>query len=507
MSDLRALAAGVLCSGFDATSIDEHLEERLRALPLAGVILFARNIVSLEQTRALTERICAIYGSQVRPIIAIDQEGGRVARLRDGVEVLPSMMALAATGDQDLAQRAGEQLGFDLRRAGCNVDFAPVLDLALFDENTVIGARSFGDDPERVAAFGTAFARGLEAAGIVATYKHFPGHGSTAVDSHLDLPVIDLPEAVLRARDFVPFARILSDARAVMTAHIVVRAMDSEHPATLSPRLLTELLRDDLGFAGVCFTDCMEMDAIRMSVGTAEGAVRALIAGADCVLISHSLDLACESVDRIVEAVTSGRLTRERLQSAFDRVGRLRASLAPPRELDAPPPHPGVGREIGRRAVTRLRGDSHADPAGSIVVSFEGSTVEGAQGAHTQHPSLARICGAGMAELTVSLDPGQTQREEMLQALERAQRRPLVMMRRAHVFAGQAEAVGAILCRYPDALIVSLREPFDALRIAGATHVLCTYGDEKPSIEGLAEVILGREAARGVLPLDLSAVS
>lgn len=506
MSDIRALAAGVLCSGFDATVIDADLEGRLRALPLAGLILFARNIVSLEQTRALTERICDIYASQVRPIIAIDQEGGRVARLREGVEVLPSMMALAATGDLDLAQRAGEQLGFDLRRAGCNVDFAPVLDLALFGENTVIGARSFGDNPERVAALGAAFARGVEAAGIVATYKHFPGHGSTAIDSHLDLPVIDLPEAVLRGRDLVPFARVLAGARAVMTAHIVVRAMDSEHPATLSPRLLTGLLRDDLGFAGVCFTDCMEMDAIRASVGTAEGAVQALVAGADCVLISHSLDLARESVDRIVDAVATGRLSRERLQSAFDRVQRLRASLAAPRELDTSPPHPGVGREIGRRAVTCLRGEALAEPQSTIVVSFEGPTVEGAQGAHTKHASLARTCGGGMTELVVPLDPGQTQRDEILQALERAGRRPLVTMRRAHIFAGQAEAVVAILRRYPDALIVSVREPFDALNVAGAAHVLCTYGDERPSIEGLAEVILGREAPRGTLPLELSAV-
>lgn len=506
MSELRDLAAGILCSGFDATTIDENLEERLRALPLAGLILFARNIVSLEQTRALTGRIRDIYGSQPQPIIAIDQEGGRVARLRDGVEVLPSMMALAATGDLDLAQRAGEQLGFDLRRAGCNVDFAPVLDLALFGENTVIGARSFGDNPERVAALGAAFARGLESAGIVATYKHFPGHGSTAIDSHLDLPVIDLPEAVLRGRDLVPFARVLGGARAVMTAHIVVRAMDEERPATLSPRLLTGLLRDDLGFAGVCFTDCMEMDAIRASVGTAEGAVQAVLAGADCILVSHSLDLARESVNRIVDAVASGRLSRERLQSAFDRVQRLRASLALPSELDAAPPHPGVGREIGRRAVTRLRGEAHAEPQRSVVVSFEGTTVEGAQGAHVQHASLARICGSDMAELVVPLDPGKTQRDELLQSLERAGRRPIVMMRRAHIFAGQAEAVAAILRRYPDALIVSVREPFDALNLAGAAHVLCTYGDERPSIEGLAEVILGRETPGGTLPLELSAV-
>ncbi|MDP9111400.1 MAG: beta-N-acetylhexosaminidase, partial [Candidatus Eremiobacteraeota bacterium] len=413
MNRIEDLAAGVLCSGFDATSIDAKLEAQLRALPLAGVILFARNVTSLEQTRALTDRIRDMYGSALSPIIAIDQEGGRVARLRHGVEALPSMMALAAAGDVELARRAGEQLGFDLRRAGCNVDFAPVLDLALFGENTVIGARSFGDDTERVAELGASVARGLESAGMVATYKHFPGHGSTATDSHLDLPIIEMTEEELRARDLVPFARVLGGARAVMTAHIVVRAIDPDHPATLSGRLLTGLLRGELGFNGVCFTDCMEMDAIRAFAGTSEGAVQALIAGADCVLISHSLDLAQQSVERISEAVASGRLSRQRLQSAFDRVGVLRSSLAAPLPLDAPPPHAGIGCEIGRRAVTLLRGEPGADAPRSVVVSFEGTTVEGAQGVHSLHASLAQMCGGGMTELIVPLDPSSAERDAL----------------------------------------------------------------------------------------------
>lgn len=507
MTPIDDLAAGVLCGGFDATAIDSNLEARLRALPLAGLILFARNIASLDQTRALTDRICDIYGAKVPPIIAIDQEGGRVARLRDGVEVFPSMMALAATGDVALARSAGAQLGFDLRRAGCNVDFAPVLDLALFSENTVIGARSFGDNPQCVADFAAAFASGVESAGVVATFKHFPGHGSTATDSHLGLPVIEISEEVLRGRDLLPFARVLAGAKAVMTAHIVMRAMDPDNPATLSRRLLTGLLRDELGFDGVCFTDCMEMDAIRASAGTSEGAVQALIAGADCVLISHSLDLARESAVSIAEAVATGRLPRERLQTAFDRVQRLRASLAPASPLAAAPPHAGIGREIGRRAVTLLRGEAHARPETGIVVSFEGATVEGAQGAHSQHASLAQMCGHGMRDLTMPLDPGHSQREKMLRDLESAQRRPIVVMRRAHLFAGQAAAVAAILQAYPDALIVSAREPFDALHLAGATHVLCTYGDEEPSMAGLAEIIVGREAPAGRLPLELSAVA
>ncbi len=500
MTDLRALAAGVLCVGFDATRIEPEFEAKLRETPLAGLILFARNIESLAQTRALTDTIREILPD---PIIAIDQEGGRVARLRDGVEELPAMLALAATGDVQLAERAGAQMGFDLRRAGVNVDYAPVLDLALYKMNTVIGARSFGDDPQQVVQFAAAFARGLRAQGIVPTFKHFPGHGSTAVDSHLDLPVIDLDEATLRSRDLAPFAALLPDAEAVMTAHIVVRSFDPDQPATLSHKILTELLRVELGFPGVCFTDCMQMDAIAKSVGSAQGAVEALIAGADCVLISHDYTIAKESIGLIVEAVAEGRLASERLQEAFQRVQTLRLKLRPPLPLDAAPPHPGVGKEIGRRAVTLIRGSSHAATDASIVVTFEGTTVEGVQGMHTEHAALAH----DVPQIRLPLDPEPGDVEAMLTNVRGSGKRPIVLMRRAHVYTRQHAAVQRIVDTFPNALVVSTREPFDAFDISGAQNVLCTYGDDKPSMSGLAEVIFNGAPASGRYPLHGEAIA
>jgi len=496
MIDMRTLAAGVICVGFDGTQIDEALERRLRALPVAGLILFGRNITSLRQTRALTDHIRTLYSN---PIIAIDQEGGRVARLRDGVEELPAMMAVAACGDLELAKRAGAQLGFDLRRAGVNVDYAPVLDLALFPMNTVIGARSFGDDPRRVGEFAAAVSNGLRSQGMLPTFKHFPGHGSTEVDSHLDLPVIDLDEATLRRRDIVPFAQLLPEAEALMTAHIVVRAFDDDRPATISRRLLTDVLRNEIGFRGVCFTDCMQMDAIARGVGSAPGAVEALIAGADCVLISHSIDIAEESIDSIVAAVESGRLGRARLQEAYDRVQVLRASLQPPLPLDAAAPYAGVGREIGRRAVTLLRGDARADAAQSIVLSFEGTTIEGVQGLHSEHAALPSP--RPLPQLRLPLDPEAGDVAAALDALANSQKRPIVLMRRAHVYAKQFAAVEDLLQKFPDALVVSTREPYDALALTGVRHLLCTYGDDAPSLAGLSDVIFGSGEAAGHLPV------
>ena len=496
MTGLHTLASGVICVGFDGTQIDEALEKRLRANAFAGLILFARNTTSLEQTRGLTDRIRALF---LNPIIAIDQEGGRVARLRDKVEQLPSMMAVAATGDLQLAKNAGAQLGFDLRRAGVNIDYAPVLDLALFRMNTVIGARSFGDDPQRVAQFAGAVADGLRSQGIVPTFKHFPGHGSTEVDSHLDLPAIDLDDATLRARDLVPFAKLLPGAEALMTAHIIARAFDPDRAATISRPILTDLLRTEIGFRGVCFTDCMEMQAIASGIGSASGAVEALVAGADCVLISHSLEIAEESIARIVAAVESGHLSRERLEEANGRVNVLRSSLQPPVAIDAQAPFAGVGREIGRRAVTLLRGEARADAHRSIVVSFEGTTIEGVQGLHSEHAALP--APAALRQLRLALDPDPALLDDALAHLHESQKRPIVLMRRAHVYDKQLTAVERILQAFPDALVVSTREPYDALSLGNVRHLLCTYGDDAPSLEGLSDVIFGDAAPQGRLPL------
>ncbi len=497
MNDLRTLAAGVICVGFDGTGLDEALERRLRELPLAGLILFGRNVESLAQTRALTDRLREIYDN---PIIAIDQEGGRVARLRDSVEELPAMLAVAATCDTQLAYRAGQQLGFDLRRAGVNVDYAPVLDLALFQKNTVIGARSFGDDPERVASLAAALADGLRAQGMLPTFKHFPGHGSTDVDSHLDLPTVDIDETTLRARDLAPFAKLLPGAEAVMTAHLVVRSLDGHRPATISPHILTDVLREEIGFKGVCFTDCMQMDAIAKGIGSSAGAVKALAAGADCVLISHSIDLAVETIDRIVAAVESGHLSRERLQQAHDRVSALRAKLEAPLPLDAPSPNSGIGREIGRRAVTLLRGEPKADPARSVVVSFESATLEGAQGLHTEHATLPSP--QPLQQIRLPLDPPQAALNNAFKLLKDLGKRPIVLMRRAHIYESQLAAIVELLRTYPDALIVSTREPYDALALSAANHLLCTYGDDTPSLAGLSDVIFSGHAPEGRFPLS-----
>ncbi len=483
MNDTLALARGIVATGFAEDAA------RVAAMAFGGYVLFARNGTSVEALRRCTDALRAAYGD-LPPLIAIDQEGGRVARLREGIEPMPSMMALGATDDAELAERAGEQIAFDVRRAGCTIDFAPDLDLAIDARNTVIGTRSFGSDPQKVTRMGVAFAAGLTRGGILPCYKHFPGHGATATDSHEALPTLDASEGELRARDLLPFAAVAPDAAAIMGAHVLVTAIDSEKPATLSRRFATDVLRGELGFRGVYVTDCLEMNAISHE-GSVEGALSALDAGADLLLFSHHPDLAIAAAVAIARGVDEGRIALARLEEAYARVTRLRRASASPLPVDAPSPHPGIGREIARRAITLVRGIAHADPTTSIAISF------GQPDAPLQREAPA-------LELAIaSAEPSADAANEILATLERSERRPLVLARRAHMHPAQAAAIARIIDLHADAVVVSLLEPFDVPLFGGARHVLATYGDDAASIGALADVLFGNSMPRGQLPVAL----
>jgi beta-N-acetylhexosaminidase len=476
----RELAREIIMAGITGTSVDPGLPR------FGGYVLFPED-TPLNKVRALTDAL-RTRSDRPAPLIAIDQEGGRVVRLREGVEPIPSMMALGAADDLELTQRAGEQVALDLRRAGCTLDFAPALDLALEPFNAVIGTRSFSSDPRQVASLGAAFARGLRSGGILPCYKHFPGHGATSVDSHEALPVLDADAATLRARDLVPFAAVARDAVAMMTAHVLVRALDAQRPATLSRRIAGDLLRGELGFGGLLVTDCLEMKAVA-GVGSVESAVEALAAGADLLLFSHDVELATAAAIAIEKAVDLGSIPFERLAEARARVAALRAAAAEPLALDSPPVHPGVGREIGRRAITLVRGLPHVDPVATVAVSFGGN-----------EPLLRREAPA-LDELLVPIDPSSTEANAILEALEERDRRPLLLARRAHHYRGQAEAIARILDSYRDALVVSLADPFDVPLFTKARHVVAAYGDDLASIGGLADVIFGGSMPTGQIPI------
>lgn len=312
------LAGQALLAGFPGTSPPPVLEQAASRGELGGWVLFARNLGSPAQITELTRRLAGAHPADLPPWIAVDQEGGRVQRLRAPVLQLPPMRRLGQIDDPGLTASAAELLGRQLRLLGFNLDFAPVVDVDSNPDNPVIGDRSFGADPALVSRHGFAFARGLEAAGVAACAKHFPGHGDTALDSHLALPRLVHDRERLARVELAPFRALARHVATVMTAHVCFDAIDPALPATLSRDVVTGLLRDELGFGGVVFSDDLEMRAVADRWGVARAACLAIEAGCDAVLV-------CADTDRVLEA-HAALLRRAQSEPAFE--ARLREACA-----------------------------------------------------------------------------------------------------------------------------------------------------------------------------------
>jgi len=480
----------------------------LRALAPGGLVLFAQDVPSID---AAQERVSHIRrqlecDAGLPLSICVDQEGGRVARVPRDVP-MPSMLTLGASADVGLAEQVGAALAADVRAVGGNVDFAPVLDLALSPESTVVGTRSLGTDPALVARLGAALVRGLQAGGVAAVVKHFPGHGATSQDSHVAMPVVETGAAVLDARELVPFrAAFAAGARGVMSAHVRFTALDGAHPATMSQNIVGALLRDALHFDGVCFTDCLEM-AGTGAEGTVAGGVAALRAGADALVVSHSIEWATELRDAIVLAVTSGSVPLDRLRAASRRVDALRASHA--RRADVAPVDGAlVAREVARRAIVVVRGDAALRLDRPVtVVSFEGSASDGVADGAEERPSLnlaLRRRRVRSELLRVAPAPDESMRAMLVDVLEGRDAELVILARRAHLHGAQREAIDALVAAYPAALVVSMLEPFDVPAFVRARNVACTFGDESTNVEALADVLTGAHAARGHMPVAVA---
>ena len=326
-ASVSASAAGTLLPGFEGAELPEWLRARL-ANGLAGVCLFATNIASPAQLLELTG---AIRAANPRAIIAIDEEGGDVTRLfQDVGSPYPGAAILGRLDDVSLTRAVAERVGVQLRAVGVTLNFAPDADINSSDDNPVIGTRSFGADPILVARHTAAWIDGLQSTGVAASAKHFPGHGDTATDSHLALPVVDLALAVLRSRELVPFAAAIAAGTAtIMTSHILLPQLDHV-PATFSTRILGELLRGDLGFTGVIVSDALDMRGASGTTGIPEAAVRALAAGCDllCIGTANTDEQLDEMEAAIAAAATDGRLDPARLADALSRVAALGAAGA-----------------------------------------------------------------------------------------------------------------------------------------------------------------------------------
>lgn len=315
--------------GFAGTSLGPEVQALAREFDLGGVILFKRNVESPEQVAEVA--VEAQQLSRDVPLwVGVDQEGGRVARLRHPLTEWPPMMALGRSADDGLATRFATALAAELRAVGFSIDFAPVLDVLTNPKNPAIGDRALGDRAEVVAKMSAAIVTALQGAGVAACGKHFPGHGDTGVDSHLDLPLVESPPDRLEAVDFVPFrAAIEAGVAAIMTGHLLVPSLDEEHPATLSRRVVTDVLRGDLGFDGLVFTDDMDMKAIAGRMTQDRAVVSAVAAGCDVTLLCGAdIQAHASALEALIRAVEREELPWTRIEAALGHQRRAKERFA-----------------------------------------------------------------------------------------------------------------------------------------------------------------------------------
>ncbi|MGA5192157.1 glycoside hydrolase family 3 protein [Streptomyces exfoliatus] len=491
-------ALTVLQPGFVGTTAPDWLLRRIGE-GLSSVGLFGRNIVSPEQLTALTAQLRA-EGDDV--LVAIDEEGGDVTRLevKQGSS-FPGNYALGSVDDVELTRAVARELGRRLARCGVDLNWAPSADVNSNAENPVIGVRSFGPDPDLVARHTVAYVDGLQGVGVAACTKHFPGHGDTNVDSHDALPRIDVDLATLHARELVPFrAAVAAGTKAVMSAHILLSALDSHRPATLSPQILTGLLRQELGFEGLIVTDGMEMQAVAATYGIERGSVLAIAAGADAICVGGGL---CDEGtvlrlrDALVNAVRTGELPEERLADAAARVRALAAWTQSHRARGGAETVPGAavqegtapGADIGlvaaRRALKVTRGERPYTPMTSApyVASFT-PVANFAVGDETPWGIAAEL-----GRLLPGTETGSYADSSVDAVLAAAgERRIVAVVRDAHRHPWMTQALDSLVAARPDTVVVEMglneAEPRGALHIA-------THGAARVCGRAAAEAVVG----------------
>ncbi|GAA4581826.1 glycoside hydrolase family 3 N-terminal domain-containing protein [Planotetraspora phitsanulokensis] len=489
--DLLRLAETVLLPGFVGTAAPDWVRRRL-ADGLAGVVLFSRNVDTPAQLADLTS---ALRAENDEILIGIDEEAGEVTRLeaRTGSS-RPGNYALGVVDDVALTEQVARDVGRDLRAAGVNIDFAPAADVNSNPDNPVIGLRSFGADPALVARHTAAWIRGLQSAGVAACAKHFPGHGDTSVDSHHSIPRVTASAEELDEVELWPFrAAIEEGVRSVMTGHLLVTAYDEELPATLSPKILTGLLRNRLGFEGLIVTDGIEMAAVAGRYGLGGASALAIAAGADsiCVGGENSDEATVELIrDAIADAVVEGAMPEERLADAAARVRKLASWHAAEAEAELPDE---IGLAAARRAVRVTR-----RPGGPAVLPLQVASHV-VELAPETNLAIDKGMPWGAGEPLSKLLPGTTvtrlsEPETMdgapARVLREATDRPLVIVvRDAHRHLWQLDFVERVLAARPDGVIVEMGLP--GRTDLGAVHI-ATHGSARVCGQAAAEVLTGQ---------------
>jgi len=511
-------------NGKDVIRMLPEIEEQIKKHHIGGVILFRENVVNAEQTIRLVhdyQRAAEKLGL----LVAIDQEGGIVTRLQGGTD-MPGNMALGAARSAELTRKAASVMGSELGALGINTNFAPVVDVNNNPDNPVIGVRSFGESPELVAELGTAYIKGLHEQGISATAKHFPGHGDTAVDSHLGLPEVPHDLTRLRQVELVPFQQAIhAGVDAIMTAHVTFPKIDDTRvisrkdgteialPGTLSPKVITGLIRQELGYEGVVVTDAMNMQAITDHFGPVEAAVRAVKAGVDIILMPLGL---AEVTGGIKKAVQTGELSEGRIDTSVKRIlsWKVKRNIfrtENPADVDqlikradaviGSAAHKQVEAQAAAHAITLVKDEGvlplDLQPEQTIVII--GTHFVG---------NLSRAVKQHHADVsTVQVENGKLSEEQWRQI-----RAADVVLIGSYTFdtKGRSPQNPAmqlyqqiIAAREQPVIVIALRNPYDIMAIPDTDAYVAQYGFRDVHFTASAAVLFGNEKPMGKLPVTI----
>lgn len=506
---LRQMLGQKLIFGFHGTELSEEIKALIREYKIGNVIVFLRNVESAVQLRRLCKEIQELIREETGypAFIVIDQEGGMVSRLPEDAVTVPGAMAICATNDPDNARIAAEITIRQLQGLGVNFNMAPVLDVNSNPANPVIGVRSFGDDPEKAALFGQAAVRAYENTGVYCCGKHFPGHGDTNVDSHLGLPCIEKTLEELEETELVPFRRCIgAGIPAIMTSHILFPKIEKENiPGTMSRTIITDLLKKKLGFQGLVFSDCLQMEAIQTYYGTANGAVAAIKAGVDLAELSSRMDLMRETAQAVNEAAQRGEFDLEEIRESVEKILAVKRNLL----IDARPELCNLAQDreyvqkMARSAITCCGGRAPILDENTFFCGCNGypaSRVANPDADVVPFPEYMAEAFGGSAMVTAK-DP---EEKEIRAAAEAASRYERIVLGtcNAHLFPGQVKLAQALAETGRELTVVALRNPYDIPLLPECACKIAAYDYSKECFRALEEVFRGG-AMTGVLPVKL----
>jgi beta-N-acetylhexosaminidase len=512
MLSMEEKVGQLMMVGFHGTTAPPYLLDWLATGRIGGVYLFTRNIDSPDQVKKLIDECHTAAKNPI--LVGIDQEGGIVARLREGFTESPGAMALSASGDMQLTEDIAYMMGQELLAMGINWNFAPVADITHNINNPSVGTRSAGTDKHRVAEIVKAQVRGFQQAGVAATVKHFPGLGNTTVDTHDALARISGSVDYLYEQDLIPFRGAISEGVAcVMTTHVLFEDLDSEHPTTLSSIVLKRLLRDEIGYDGAVCTDCMEMKAITDKYGASESAILSVLAGVDIVLFSHTKEYQEQAYQAVLNAVKSGRITEGHINKSVARIQAIKKQYEyrnpPPLNIIQSKPHQKLAQQAANAGTVLVKsGESFPlmrDAKNVVCIEFATQIVSDAveAGSYTGFTSYLNKCiPIVKCHIQDRFDITENDLDHINKLLEQSDT-VILATRNAHMLPKQAKLARSIIGMAKNVILICLRNPYDAGILDGANTIICTNGDSTPSLRSAVDAICGDFTPTGNLTVKL----